>query len=149
VRLRDIGRAEAGVEDYRTIARAAGKPCVFLGVVKQAKANTVSVAQAIRAEVKAINADTSRRHGIVGVDYDASVYVEKAISEVWETLAIAFGLVVLIIFVFLRDFRSTLIPAIAVPVSLIGTFALLHAFGYSVNILTMLALVLSHRRGGR
>lgn len=142
VRMRDIGRAEAGVEDYRTIARAAGKPCVFLGVVKQAKANTVSVAQAIRAEVKAIN-PTLPEGTELSVSYDASVYVEKAISEVWETLAIAFGLVVLIIFVFLRNFRSTLIPAIAVPVSLIGTFALLHAFGYSVNILTMLALVLS------
>ena len=142
VRLRDIGRAEAGVEDYRTIARSAGKPCVFLGIVKQAKANTVSVAQLVRAETLAVRASLPEGCDI-DVAYDASVYVEKAISEVWETLAVAFGLVVLIIFVFLRNFRSTLIPAIAIPVSLIGTFALLHAFGYSVNILTMLALVLS------
>src|SRR5439155_17225220 len=77
------------------------------------------------------------------VAYDSSVYVEKAIKEVWETLGIAFLLVVLIIFVFLRNFRSTIIPSVAIPVSIIGTFALLYALGYSVNILTMLALVLS------
>jgi multidrug efflux pump len=71
------------------------------------------------------------------------VFVEKAISEVWQTLAVAFGLVVLIIFVFLRNVRSTLIPAVAIPVSIIGTFAVLQAFGFSVNILTMLALVLA------
>ena len=142
VRLRDIGRAEAGAEDYRTIARALGKPCVFLGVVKQAKANTVTVAQGVRAELAAMGPSLPEGAEL-SVAYDASVYVEKAISEVWETLAIAFGLVVLIIFVFLRNLRSTLIPAVAIPVSLIGTFALLQLFGYSVNILTMLALVLS------
>lgn len=142
VRMRDIGRAEEGVEDYRTIARAGGKPCVFLGVVKQAKANTVNVAQGIRREIQAIKPTLP-----IGCDlwiaYDASVYVEKAISEVWGTLTMAFILVVLIIFVFLRNLRSTIIPAVAIPVSVVGTFAILYAFGYSVNILTMLALVLS------
>lgn len=142
VRLRDIGRAEVGAEDYRTIARANGKPCVFVGVVKQAKANTVAVAQAIRAEIESIKPTLP-----VGTDlyagFDASIFVEKAITEVWESLALAFGLVVAIIFVFLRNLRSTIIPAVAIPVSIVGTFAILHAFGYSVNILTMLALVLS------
>src|SRR6266566_5660770 len=98
VRMRDIGRAEAGAEDYRTIARAGGKPCVFLGVVKQAKANTVTVAKGIRAEIDAIH-PTLPPGCDLWVAYDSSVYVEKAISEVWDTLAIAFGLVVLIIFV--------------------------------------------------
>lgn len=142
VRLRDIGRAEEGVEDYRTIARARGKPCIFLGVVKQAKANTVGVAQGIRAEIESIKS-TLPEGCDLWVAYDASVFVEKAISEVWETLAMAFVLVVLIIFVFLRNFRSTIIPAVAIPVSIVGTFALLYVLGYSVNILTMLALVLS------
>lgn len=142
VRLRDIGRAEVGAEDYRTIARARGKPCVFLGVVKQAKANTVSVAQGIRAEIAALQT-TLPESCDLWVAYDSSIYVEQAISEVWETLAIAFGLVVLIIFVFLRNLRSTIMPAVAIPVSVIGSFAILYAFGYSVNILTMLALVLS------
>jgi multidrug efflux pump len=142
VRLRDIGRAEEGVEDYRTVARARGKPCVFLGVVKQAKANSIAVAKAVRAEIAAIG-PTLPEGCSLWVAYDASVYVEKAILEVWETLGIAFVLVVLIIFVFLRNLRSTIIPAAAIPVSVIGTFAILYAFGYSVNILTMLALVLS------
>jgi len=142
VRMRDIGRAEVGVEDYRTIARAGGKPCVFLGVVKQAKANTVSVAKGIRAEINAIHA-TLPQGCDLWVAYDASVYVEQAISQVWETLGLAFLLVVLIIFVFLRNFRSTIIPSVAIPVSIVGTFAVLYLFGYSVNILTMLALVLS------
>jgi len=142
VKLRDIGRAEEGAEDYRTIARAGGKPCVFLGIVKQAKGNTVSVAQAIRAETDAIRPTLP-----VGCDmwvaFDSSIFVEKAISEVWDTLAIAFGLVVLIIFVFLRNLRSTIIPSVAIPISIIGTFAVLYAFGFSINILTMLALVLA------
>ncbi|MBI4664258.1 MAG: efflux RND transporter permease subunit [Verrucomicrobia bacterium] len=142
VRLRDIGYAEEGVEDYRTIARAGGKPCIFLGVVKQAKANTVAVAKAIKAEIAAIKS-TLPQGTDLWVGYDSSVYVEKAIIEVWETLGIAFALVVLIIFVFLRNFRSTIIPSVAIPVSIVGTFAILYGFGYSVNILTMLALVLS------
>src|SRR5437762_352213 len=142
VRMRDIGRAEEGAEDYRTIARAGGKPCVFLGVVKQAKGNTVSVAQGIRAEVKAIK-PTLPQGCDLWAAYDASIYVEQAISEVWRTLGMAFLLVVLIIFVFLRNFRSTIIPSVAIPVSIVGTFAILYMFGYSVNILTMLALVLS------
>ena len=75
--------------------------------------------------------------------YDASIYVDKAIHEVWVTLGMAFALVVLIIFVFLRNIRATIIPSVAIPVSIVGTFAILYLFGYSVNILTMLALVLS------
>src|SRR5207247_6437062 len=70
-------------------------------------------------------------------------FVDRSIKEVWSTLVIAFALVVLVIYLFLRDVRSTLIPAIAIPISIVGTFAILYAFGYSVNILTMLALVLA------
>ncbi len=142
VRLREVGRAEAGVEDYRTIARSKGKPTVFLGIVKQSKANTVTVARGVKSEIARYR--PLLPVGVeLGVGYDESVYVEKAIGEVWETLLIAFLLVVFIIFIFLRNLRSTLIPAVAIPVSIVSTFAILHAFGYSVNILTMLALVLS------
>jgi multidrug efflux pump len=142
IRLKDVGRAEAGAADYRTIARAKGKPCIFMGIVKQAKANTVTVAQKARAEMEALRL-TLPAGCEMWVAFDSSVFVERSIEEVWETLGVAFLLVILIIFVFLRDVRSTLIPAVAIPVSLIGTFALLYLFGYSVNILTMLALVLS------
>ncbi|HOW67091.1 MAG TPA: efflux RND transporter permease subunit [Candidatus Paceibacterota bacterium] len=142
IRMRDIGRAEAGVEDYRTTARTFGKPCIFLGVVKQAKANTVAVARTVRSEIAAIQPTLPEGCDLI-MNYDSSLSVERAILEVWETLGIAFLLVVLIIFVFLRNVRSTVIPSVAIPVSIVGTFALLYALGYSVNILTMLALVLS------
>jgi multidrug efflux pump len=77
------------------------------------------------------------------INYDESIFVEASIAEVWNTLGVAFALVVILIWVFLGSARSTLIPAVAIPVSIIGTFAILQAFGYSVNMLTMLALVLA------
>ena len=142
VRLKDIGRAEEGAEDYRTSARSNRKPCVFLGIVKQSKANTVSVARGVHAEIAAIR--STLPEGVeIFAGYDESTYVQQAITEVWETLAVAFCLVLLIIFVFLRDVRSTLIPSVAIPISILGTFAVLYWMGYSVNILTMLALVLA------
>ncbi len=142
VRLRDIGEAREGVEDERTRARAMGKPCIFLGVVKNSKANTVEVARGIKKEMKAILPTLPQ--GIdMAVNYDESVYVEHAITEVWETLAIAFALVVVVIYVFLHSLRATLIPAVAIPVSIVANFVVLYWLGYSVNILTMLALVLA------
>jgi multidrug efflux pump len=142
VRLRDVGEARAGVENERTIARNNGRPCIFLGIVKQSKANTVEVARGIKAEIERVM--PTLPSGIEMVfNYDESVFVEQAINEVWETLAIAFLLVVVIIWLFLGNLRSTIIPAVAIPVSIIGTFAILLALGYSINILTMLALVLA------
>jgi multidrug efflux pump len=142
VRLRDIGVAKAGVEDEHTIARSNGKAAVGLGVVKQANANTIEVAHLVKKELESIRPTLPQ-----GVDafvvYDESVFVEKAIKEVWVTLAIAFVLVVAIIFIFLRSLRSTIIPAVAIPISIVATFAILNALGYSINILTMLALVLA------
>lgn len=142
VRLRDIGEAKAGVENERTIARNNGRPCIFLGIVKQSKANTVDVAKAVKAEVARIR--EAIPPGIEMVfNYDESVFIEASITEVWHTLGMAFALVVVLIWVFLGSVRSTLIPAVAIPVSIIGAFAILQAFGYSVNMLTMLALVLA------
>ena len=142
VRLRDIGEAKAGVENERTVARNNGKPTIFLGIVKQSKANTIEVARAVKAEIERL-APTLPPGIEMVFNYDESIYVEKAIDEVWLTLAIAFVLVVIVIFLFLRDIRSTIIPAVAIPVSIIATFAVLAVLGYSINILTMLALVLS------
>ena len=142
VRLRDIGVARAGVENERTLARAKGRPCVFLGIVKQSTANTVEVAHGIKRELA--NLAPQLPAGIdVGIGYDESKFVERAIEEVWLTLGIAFLLVVLVIFVFLRNLRSTLIPAVTIPLSIVGTFAILYFMGYSVNLLTMLAFVLA------
>ena len=142
VRLRDIGEARAGVENERTVARNNSRPCIFLGIVKQSKANTVDVADGIKAEVERIKPTLPAGIEMV-FNYDESIYVSKAIDEVWGTLGLAFVLVVIIIWLFLGSVRSTLIPAVAIPVSIVGTFAILQALGYSINILTMLALVLS------
>ncbi|MFZ9873994.1 MAG: efflux RND transporter permease subunit, partial [Candidatus Methylacidiphilales bacterium] len=142
VRLRDVATVEIGPEVEDTIARFNGKPAVGLGVVKQSDANAIDVARRVRAEIERIcpllPPDVS-----LDFPFDSSLYVESAIREVAETIGISSLLVVLLIFLFLRDFRSTVIPAAAIPISILGTFALLYVLGYSVNILTLLALVLA------
>lgn len=142
VRLNDIGVAEVGVEDERTVARYNSKPALGLGVIRQSKANSVQVANGIKKELERIK--PSLPDGVqTFVAYDESIYVEKAIKEVWITLLIAFTLVVITIFAFLGDPRSTLVPTLTIPVAIMGTFFVLSTMGYSVNILTMLALVLA------
>ncbi len=142
VRLRDIGEAKAGVENERTIARNNGHPCIFLGIVKQSKANTVEVAKAVKEEIARVRETIPPGIELV-FNYDESVFIEESITEVWRTLGTSFVLVVILIWIFLGSARSTLIPAVAIPVSIVGTFAILAAFGYSINMLTMLALVLA------
>ncbi len=141
VRLRDIGEARVGPEDERSIARFNGRPAVGLGIVKQTQANTLDVAEKLKAEMARLQ-KTLPDGVLLDLPYDESEYVGEAVHEVWTTLFVAFGLVVFVIYVFLRSFRATLIPAVAIPVSIIGTFAALYFCGFSVNILTMLALVL-------
>jgi len=142
VRLKDIGYARDGVEDERSVARFNSRPSIGLGIVRQSKANTLTVASDIKARMDEIA--PSLPVGIMyKFPYDESVFVSRAVTEVWETLGIAFVLVVLTIFVFLRNVRSTLIPAISIPVSIISTFGLLYVMGFSVNIFTLLALVLA------
>ncbi|MEQ1862703.1 MAG: efflux RND transporter permease subunit [Chthoniobacteraceae bacterium] len=141
IRLRDIGEARVGAEDVRSIGRFNGRPSVALGVVKQTQANTIEVADGIKREMERLRGVVPE--GInIDLPYDESEYVGKAVHEVWTTLFIAFALVVVVIYVFLRSLRATIIPAVAIPVSIIGTFAALHFLGFSINILTMLALVL-------
>lgn len=142
VRLQDIGQASEGVENERTTARNNGKPCIFLGAVKQSKANSVQVSKGIRAEVERIKVTLPPGVEML-VNYDEAVYVEQSISEVWITLGLAFTLVVVVIYAFLHNFRSTLIPSVVIPVSIVATFVVMYAFGYSINVLTMLALVLA------
>ncbi|MEC8718969.1 MAG: efflux RND transporter permease subunit [Verrucomicrobiota bacterium] len=142
VRLRDIGYAAEGVENERTGARNNGKPCIFLGVVKQSKANSVSVSHGIRDQLELVRPTLPDGIEMV-VTYDESNFVEDSIREVWFTLAFAFLLVVTVIYVFLHNFRATLVPAVAIPVSIVASFAVMHLMGYSINILTLLALVLS------
>jgi multidrug efflux pump len=142
IRLKDVGRAELGAEDERRVVRFMGEPAVGLGVVKQSTANTLDVARAVKDAVPDIA--RSLPDGMqVKVAFDTSVFVEESIRSVYATLGEALLLVVLVIFVFLRSLRATLIPSVAIPVSLIGAFIFMFAMGFSVNILTLLALVLA------
>lgn len=142
VRLREIARVELGVEQEQTVARYNGRPSVGLGIVKQSDANALEVAELVKAEAARIKPELPE--GVeVSVAYDSSTYVRQSVNEVAETIFIAFGLVLLIMLAFLRNFRATLIPMIAVPVSLVGTFLILDILGYSINILTLLAMVLA------
>jgi multidrug efflux pump len=140
VRLSDIGRAEVGAADERRELRANGQAAVGLGTVKQSTANTLSVAMAVREEAKKIKLPDGMTLKVV---FDTSVFVEKSIAAVYDTMIEAFILVVLVIFFFLRSIRATLIPFVTIPVSLIGAFIFLFALGFSINILTLLGLVLA------
>lgn len=142
VRLSDIGRAVPGVENRRTLARFNGTRTVGVGVVKQSDANTVAVAEGVLDEMERLREELPPGYAIEVAVNDAE-FIERSVAEVEETILIALGLVVLVILLFLRNWRATLIPALAIPVSLVGTFAALWLLGFSINTLTLLALVLA------
>jgi multidrug efflux pump len=142
VRIREVGRVEIGAQDERSIVRFNGKPAVALGVIKQATANPLELSQAIRAELPRVLADLPE--GVaVNVAYDSSVFIDRSIKAVLRTIGEAIALVALVIFVFLRSVRASLIPLVTIPVSLVGAFGVMYLFGFSVNTLTLLALVLA------
>lgn len=140
--LGDVARVEIGAEDYRTGVLIDGEPAVGLGVVRQSNANTLSVANGILEEVERLR-EPLPSDITLSESYNAAEFIEGSIREVLKTLAITAGLVVAVIFVFLRSLPTTLIPALTVPTSLLGTFIVLYLFGYSINTLTLLALVLA------
>ncbi|MBK1645637.1 multidrug transporter AcrB [Thiocapsa imhoffii] len=142
VRLGDVARVERGTEENRTFFRGNGVPMVGIGVVKQSTANTVAVAEAAKAEAERINA-TLPEGMEIKQSFDSSVFIKDAVKEVYKTLFIAISLVILVIFLFLGSVRAMLVPAVTVPVSLVATFSVLLALGFSINILTLLALVLA------
>lgn len=141
VRLRDVARVQLGTVEDRNLFRGNGIPMVGLGIVKQSTSNTVDVARAARELGMRLN-ETLPEGVRIYQSFDSSVFIEASIREVYTTLVIAVILVTLVIFLFLGDARSTLIPAITVPISIIATFTVLYALGLSVNLLTLLALVL-------
>jgi len=142
VRLSDVGRAELGAQDERNILRVNGNPAVGLGIVKQSTANTLAVAQAVKREIPKITAALPQGMQIA-VAFDTSVFIEKSITSVYTVMAEALALVVLVIFFFLRSLRATLIPFVTIPVSLIGAFFLIWIMGFSINVLTLLGIVLA------
>ena len=142
VRLGDVARVEPGPEDERSVTRYSGKDAVFIGVVRQSKSNMLEVAEGVHDQLPAIQA--ALPPGVrLEMAFDGSVFVQRSIREAQETLLIAAGLVIVIIFVFLRTLRATFIPAVAIPVSIVATFAVLAALGYSINTLTLLGLILA------
>lgn len=142
LRLGDVARAELGAQNYDFAATYASQPAVPLGVFLQPGANALETAAAVRATFEELSG--SFPEGLeYRIPYDTSEFVEISIREVYVTLFVAIVLVVLVTFVFLQHLRATLIPLAAIPVSLIGTFLGMQAFGFSVNLLTLFGLVLS------
>ena len=142
IRLGEIGVAEAGVENERTVARFNSRPTIGMGIIKQSDANTVAVARAVLAEADAIREELPPGFRLE-VAVNDSEFIEQSVAEVEETILVAFGLVILVIWFFLRSVRATIIPATAIPVSLVGTFGAMYLLGFSINTLTLLALVLA------
>ncbi|MEJ1156998.1 efflux RND transporter permease subunit [Prosthecomicrobium sp. N25] len=142
VRLGDVAKAELAAADNRRFSRYNGQDAVTLGIVKQAVANPLDVSSGIKKRMDEITPDLPQ--GLTGeVAYDTSVFIDRSIKAVFTTIGEAVILVVLVIFFFLRSIRATLIPLVTIPVSLITTFALMFALGFTVNTLTLLAFVLA------
>ena len=142
VRLRDVGQARLGALDERNVVRVNGNPAVGLGIVKQSVANTLSVARAVKSEVERMRPGLPEGMNLQ-VAFDSSLFIERSIDAVYRTMIEAVVLVVLVIFFFLRSARSTLIPFVTIPVSLVGAFFFLYVMGFTVNVLTLLGLVLA------
>lgn len=142
VRLGEVADVRLEAEDDESLFRGNGRNMIGLGIVKQAKANTLTVVDNARSELEKIKRNLPEGTTIQD-SYDSSVFIKESISEVYSTLAVSMGLVVLVIFLFLGNIRATLIPAVTVPVALVSSFMFLLAMGYSINLLTLLALVLA------
>tara|TARA_R110002095_G_scaffold212447_2_gene201633 strand:+ start:5048 stop:8146 length:3099 start_codon:yes stop_codon:yes gene_type:complete len=142
VRLADVARIEKAAIENRTFFRGNGIPMVGIGIIKQSKANTIAVAQGAIALTERLGPNLPPGMELHN-SYDTSVFIQNSITEVYKTLIIAMVLVVAVIYLFLGSFRAMLVPAVTVPVSLVATFIVLYAFGYSINLLTLLALVLA------
>lgn len=141
-RIGDVAIVEWGFEDESTTARVNGSPGVGIGVLRQAQSNTVAVSKGVHAAIEELA--SSLPAGVaVGVTTDDSVFIERSIEEVITSLLLSTAIVIGVIFIFLGSLRATIIPAIAIPISLIGTLAAIYLAGFSVNILTLLALVMA------
>jgi len=142
VRIGDLGRVEIGAASERSTVRFNGRPAVALGVVKQATANPLELSKALRAALPKVTEELPKGM-TVNIAYDSSVFIDRSIDAVFTTIGEAIVLVLAIIFFFLRNVRATLIPLVTIPVSLIGAFALMFILGFTINTLTLLALVLA------
>jgi len=142
LRLNDIAEIKLDAQSYGSIAESLGKPAVFMGIFQTKGSNAQEIIDNVKATLDNVKKDFPKGLDTL-ISYDTSLFLTASISKVVYTLIEAFLLVFLVVFIFLQDFRSTLIPAIAVPVSIIGTFFFLNLFGYSINLLTLFAIVLA------
>jgi len=142
VRFRDVGDAELGPENLRTVLKRDGVPMVGNAIIPQPGANNVEIAEEFYNRLDQIKKDLPPDIEL-GIGFDTTEYIRASIEEVQQTIYIAFGLVVLIIFLFLRDWRTTLIPVIVIPIALIGSFFVMYASNFSINVLTLLGVVLA------
>jgi len=142
VRFMDVGRAELGPEDERSIVRRNGVPMVGNAIVPQPGSNHIEIADEVYRRLEFIKRDLPDDVSI-GIGFDNTQFIRSSINEVRNTIFIAFVLVVIIILLFLRDWRTTLIPILVIPVSLVGSFFIMYLAGFSINVLTLLAVVLA------
>ena len=142
VRLGEVARVELGAEDDKTDFRGNGVNMVGIGIIKQSKANTLSVVENVREEMEVLE-KTLPETMYLATSYDSSIFIKGSIDEVYNTLLIAMALVVVVIYLFLGNIRATIIPALTVPVAIIASYIVLFSLGFSINLLTLLALVLA------
>ncbi|MEC7815877.1 MAG: efflux RND transporter permease subunit [Pseudomonadota bacterium] len=142
LRLGEVANVQMGVESDISRLRANGETAIGMGIIRQSKANTVAVSNAVRAELNEIR-ETLPPEVTIAESYDESIFIRASIKEVLITLAVAVSLVILVIFLFLRSWRATLIPAVTIPVAVIGSFIGLGFLGFSINVLTLLAVILA------
>ena len=142
LRLGEVANVYMGVESDVGRLRANGQTAIGMGIIRQSKANTVAVSDAVKAELEKIR-ETLPPEVTIAESYDESIFIRASIKEVVITLAIAVSLVILVIFLFLRSWRATLIPAVTIPVAVIGAFIGLGFLGFSINVLTLLAVILA------
>ena len=142
VKVRDVARVQEGAADERTAVRLNGRTAVAVGVIRQATANPLDLSKGVREAIPKLKADLPPDM-LIDIANDNSVFIDRSVKNVYRTIAEAIGLVALVIFVFLRTLRASIIPIITIPVSLIGTFALMALAGFTINTLTLLALVLA------
>jgi len=142
VRIGDIAKVEVGPEGNRNMVRANGRDAIAMGIVRQSDGNALESGEAVRRELAAIE-KTLPKGMVLDVNLDQSTYIRAALSEVRLTIIIAVALVVAVVFMFLGSVRATMVPAVAIPVSLLGAVAVLNFLGYSINVLTLLAMVLA------
>jgi multidrug efflux pump len=142
VKFRDIGSAEVDAENIRSILKVNGIPCVIVNLVPQPGANYIDIVDNALVVLESLKKDLPEDI-VAEVLFDNTIYIRKSITEVKHTIFIAFLLVVLVIFLFLRNWRTTLIPVLAIPVALVGAFFVMYIAGFTINILTLFAIVLS------